>query len=203
MLKYIYIICLILGLLYGNAICDFLSDKTMRGVVDRGWKDGVVSSMFNADSNGTYQSKVLLIQSSDPNINWEWRLITNFAADYDSVTFDRPLLVAPSVGDSIFVMPIFGVWMADVSEVTDSNRKAILAAPYTPIKTNLQGMVQTMGDMLLGAFDGSRIRYFPSNRNPKDSAHIVNPALGADSIIFFIKYDKVFNVISVQEGHER
>ena len=200
MMKYIYLFLIAL-LCYSVAVGDFLEDKSIKGVVARSSLTTIVSSQLDADSNGTYQGRQIVFVSANKNINFAPRLTINFYADYDSLLFDPPLLVAPSAGDSFYIFPIFSFDMIGIEEATDSNRKAILASPYTPIKTYSDGSVYSLADIILAARPGWRIWYFPQTINPKDSAWVIDPSQvgSSDSVYARIYYPKNFNVTKGQK----
>lgn len=196
MRKTLFLILLYLVFISIAIKADFLYDKSIRGVVDRSSKVSMVASELTADSNGAYQGRYVVFTSANQNIHGEVRLITNFYSDYDSLDFDPPLLIAPVVGDSFFILPVYGVLFADIGEMADTNKKTILQSPYTPIKTYTDGSVYSLADLFLAARPGWRKWHFPLNINPKDSTWIIDPAFvgSADSVAARIYYPKNFNV---------
>lgn len=192
------IIILFIILLYACASADFLLDKSIKGTVTRAQKYSIVASQLDADSNGAYQNRTIVFGGTNKNIQYDMRVVLNFFASNDSLVFD-PLLIAPTVGDSFWVIPILSYDMADTAEVAEAVKQRILTSPYNKITVDADGRVTTLADILLGAGNGWYLRYYPSSSNPKDSAQVVNPSLGADSIMAVIKLFKNQNVTHEQK----
>lgn len=199
MLKRIFIL---VAILWSVVLADFIEDHSIKGTITRGHRGSIISSALNADSSGAYNGRIIFFGGTDPDIKYCPAIIINFVPATDSLVFwwlfSDSLIQAPAADDSFWIMPFVGYELATLGNVADTVRKSVLKSPYNQIYVDNDGYVVGMP-----MCDGCRIRWFPTDRNPKDSAWFVDPTLGADSVISVIRYYRTQNSTNVEQFNKR